>query len=125
MEGRLDELVRIVEELQSGTVDVTHTPVHVRDEPGRHTLTVSGRVAAADLWDWLAAAHTRLLATAAALARPPPGCPGDLPAEIGEDDVEEVEAFVPIDAPVVVGRADDVRVGELPACRVARARARR
>jgi DNA-binding transcriptional MerR regulator/effector-binding domain-containing protein len=120
MEARLDDLVRVVDELQSGTADVSHTPVHVRDEPGRHTLTVSGRVAAADLWDWLASAHTRLAAAAAAFGATTIGAPGaTYPPEIGEDDVEEVEAFVPIDAPVVVGRVDDVHLGELAACRVA------
>ena len=48
------------------------------------------------------------------------GAPGATYApEIDEDDVEEVEAFVPIAAPVVVPPADGIRLGELPACRVA------
>src|SRR4051794_38595743 len=38
MRERLAETQRIVEELQSGVAPVTHTPVHVRDEPARHTL---------------------------------------------------------------------------------------
>ena len=37
MQARLDDTERIVAELQSGVAPVTHTPVHVRDEPGaRH-----------------------------------------------------------------------------------------
>ena len=76
MEARLDDLLRVVTELQSGTVGVTHTPVHVRDEAPRHTLAVSARVAADDLCDWLAAAHTQLGASAGALGATTVGVPG-------------------------------------------------
>ena len=46
MESRLEETERIVTELQSGLAPVTHTPVHVRDEPARDTVRVVGEVAA-------------------------------------------------------------------------------
>jgi DNA-binding transcriptional MerR regulator/effector-binding domain-containing protein len=120
MQARLDDMVRVVTELQSGTVDVTHTPVHVRDEPGRHTLAVSSRVSADELWDWLARAHDRLLDAARTLGASVVGAPAaTYPPEIDEDDVEAVEAFVTITEPVLVRAVDGVRLGELPACRVA------
>jgi DNA-binding transcriptional MerR regulator len=120
MESRLDDMLRVVTELQSGTVDVTHTPVHVREEPGRHVLTVSARVSADDLWDWLWSAHGRLADAARDLGATVTGAPGaSYAAEIGEDDVEEVDAFVTIAEPVRLRAVDDVRLGELPGCRVA------
>ena len=45
MQARLDEVTRIVADLQQGVEQPgDHTPVHVRDEPGAHTLAVRGEV---------------------------------------------------------------------------------
>ena len=105
MEGRLDELVRVVAELQSGTVDVTHTPVHVRDEPwpaSPHGFGSCRRSTTSGTGSWRRTPGSyRQRPCSGATVTGPPGA--TYAAEIGEDDVEEVEAFVPIDAPVVVG----------------------
>ena len=56
MQARLSETERIVAELQSGVAPVTHTPVHVRDEPAVHALCIRGKVKEADFSDWVLSA---------------------------------------------------------------------
>ena len=49
MRARLDEVTRIVADLQEGAEHPTiHTPVHLRSEPEIHALAVSGRVCHVD-----------------------------------------------------------------------------
>src|SRR5258708_4031750 len=62
MEGRLAETEGIVAELQSGVAPVTHTPVHVREEPALDAVRVRGKVKAADLGDWAVSVFERLFA---------------------------------------------------------------
>jgi DNA-binding transcriptional MerR regulator/effector-binding domain-containing protein len=117
MQARFDDLERILGELQSGSVDVTHTPVHVRFEAASHTLATSRRVDASQLWDWLAEAFAGLELAAGELGATTTGvASASYAAEIAEDDIEDVEAYVPIAEPVVVrGVASGVRLGEIPA----------
>lgn len=117
MQARFDELERILTELQSGTVDVTHTPVHVRFDDAITTLAVAKRVDAAELWEWLAVAFDELAHAAGTLAATRFGVRGaSYTAEIAEDDVEEVEAYLPIRDPVTVrGAGSGIRLGETPA----------
>jgi len=122
MQARLDDVTRIVGELQAGVeVPAAHTPVHVRDEPAAHTLAVHGEVTEANFSEFLDAAYAELTAVADRARTSPIGPFGALyPPEIADDDAEPVEAFVPVAAPVPL--PDDrgrVRLSELPAVRVA------
>jgi DNA-binding transcriptional MerR regulator len=121
MQERLEVTERIVAELQSGTTSVTHTPVHVREEPATDTIRIAGHVGASDFFRWITSAFDRLYAFARDLEIDVTGPPGALfPSEITDDAGEEVEAFLPVGAPVEmpVG-ATDVALGEVPASRVA------
>jgi DNA-binding transcriptional MerR regulator len=122
MRARLDDVTRIVDELQAGVeLPAAHTPVHVRDEPAAHTLAVRGAVTEADFARFLDGAFAELTAVADRAHTTPIGPFGALYApEIADDGAEQVEAFVPLGAPVAL--PDDrgrVRVSELPAARVA------
>jgi DNA-binding transcriptional MerR regulator len=122
MQARLDDVTRIVGELQDGLeLPGAHTPVHVRDEAATHTLALRGEVTPADFATFLGEAYARLRTVAERAGAAPAGPFGALyPPEVADDAVEQVEAFVPVGAPVALpadrGR---VRLGELPAARVA------
>lgn len=121
MQARLDEVTRIVAELQD-TVDspAAHTPVHLRHVAATHTLSYRGQVTPQNFATFLDTAYASLRARADRLGLARSGPPGALyPPEIAEDDVEDVEAYLPIDRPVPVSGGDGVSLGELPAARVA------
>ena len=124
MRNRLDDITRIVDELQS-SVDhpEAHTPVHVRSEPGGPTLAVRGRVSEATFEAFHDQAYSALGAVAGRLGAELAGPPGGLyPAEIVDDGFEDVEAYLPLVAPVAVpddAKAEGVTAGSLPAARVA------
>ena len=67
MQQRLAETQRIIEELQSGVAPVTHTPVHVREEPARDTVRLLGAVTPETFEAWLTQAFARLGASLDAL----------------------------------------------------------
>ena len=121
MEARLQETERIVAELQSGVASVTHTPVHVRVEPARDTVRIAGVVSEDEFAGWLEWAFARLSAFLIDAEATPAGPAGGLyAAELAEDGIEEVEAFIPIAEPLPVSRREhDVSIGEVPAARVA------
>jgi DNA-binding transcriptional MerR regulator len=121
MQERLAVTERIVAELQSGTTSVTHTPVHVREEPATDTVRVAGDVRAEDFVGWLTDAFARLHSFARDLEIEVTGPPGALyPSEIADEGSEHVEAFLPIGAPVEMpAGARDITLGEVPAARVA------
>jgi DNA-binding transcriptional MerR regulator len=122
MRQRLDEVARIVGELQRGVAQPSaHTPVHVRRTPALHTLACRGSVTEADFPTFLEEAYGRLTGLLDRLGVEPAGPSGALyPPEISDDGPEPVEAYVPIPGPVAL--PDDrgpVVVGEVPAARVA------
>jgi DNA-binding transcriptional MerR regulator len=121
MQARLDDTARIVAELQSGIAPVTHTPVHVREERARDAVCVRGEITADEFVPWLTVSFRRLtdvLARAGVQAAGPPGLLCD--AEILDDDVERVEACVPVAAAFDVPAVEpDLTLGEVPAARVA------
>lgn len=122
MRARLDDVTRIVDELQAGVeLPAAHTPVHVRDEPAAHTLAVRGEVTEATFAPFLDAAYAELKAVADRAQTSPIGPFGALyPPEIPDDSPERVEAFVPVGTGILL--PDDrgrVAVSELPAARVA------
>jgi DNA-binding transcriptional MerR regulator len=122
MQARLDDVTRIVGELQSGVeLPAAHTPVHVRDEPAAHTLAIRGMVSEATFSAFLGAAHDALLEAADRCHTAPLGPFGALyAAEIATEDAEPVEAFVPVGGPPALpGEHGRVHVSELPAARVA------
>jgi DNA-binding transcriptional MerR regulator len=121
MRVRLVETQRIVDELASGVAPVTHTPVHVRDEPAQHTVRIVGRVTPDTFERWLIDAFRRLNDCIEAHGVRAVGPPGTLWApEIPLDEPEPVEAFIPIGEPVALrDAATDVGIGEVPAARVA------
>jgi DNA-binding transcriptional MerR regulator len=121
MQARLEETEHIVAELQSSAAPVTHTSVHVRQEPAMHTLAVRGKVKAADLGDWAVSVFEHLFAVAERAEVPLASGPGMLyDPQIEDDEGEAVEAFVPISQPIAVPRSErDISLGEIPAVHAA------
>jgi DNA-binding transcriptional MerR regulator len=121
MQARLAETERIVAELQSGVAPVTHTPVHVRDEPAVHSVFMRAKVKEADFGDWVTSALDTLFAVVQQAEVPLAGPAGTLyDPEIVDDEGEAVEVFVPIVEPIAVPRsAHAVGLGEVPASRAA------
>jgi len=121
MQERLAITERIVAELQSGAAPVTHTPVHVREEVAMDTLRIEGRVPSGQFATWIGDAFTHLSRFVRDHEVPVSGPPGAFfRPEIADEDYEEVEAFLPIAAPVAIPAGTrDVSLGEVPAARVA------
>lgn len=122
MRARLDDVTRIVGELQEG-VDRPgdHTPVHVRDEVGTHTLALRSVVREDEFSDFLGAANAALTALAARAGVAPTGPFGALyPPEVADEDAERVEAYLPIGTPAPLpDDRGDIVLSEVPAARVA------
>jgi DNA-binding transcriptional MerR regulator len=121
MQERLAVTARIVAELQSGSTSVTHTPVHVRDEPAVDTVRIVEDVPIDDFGSWIADSFGRLERFLLDLDVPLAGPAGALyHPEIAEDSFETVEVFLPIARPIEIpsGRRD-ITLGEVPAARVA------
>lgn len=121
MQARLAETERIVAELQSGVASVTHTPVHVRDEPPVHALSMRARVKPDEFGDWVVSALQTLFGVAQQAEVPLAGPAGTLfDPEIADEEGESLEAFVPIAEPIAVPRsALGVLLREVPATRAA------
>jgi DNA-binding transcriptional MerR regulator len=122
MRERLDEVTRIVAELQEGVARPSeHTPVHVRRVPALHTLAVRGEVREVEFASFLDRAYGQLMAMLGRLGLEPAGPSGALyPPQIPDDGPEPVEAYVPIASPVAL--PDDrgpVVLSQVPAARVA------
>jgi DNA-binding transcriptional MerR regulator len=121
MRARLEETERIVTELQSGVVSVTHTPVHTRVEQAMHTVRIARVVSEAEFLDWIGHALERLAGFVAELGVTPTGPPGALyTPEIAEDGIENVVAFVPVaEPPFVPASEGEISIGEVPSASVA------
>lgn len=121
MRQRLAEVERIVAELHHGVaLPETHTPVHVRTEPHRHSLAVRGVVDMDNFSAFLSEAYDTLVRVANGAAAVTSGPEGALyPPEVASDGPEPVEAFLPIASPVALEGAGRVVVSEVPAARVA------
>jgi DNA-binding transcriptional MerR regulator len=123
MQARLDDVTRIVGELQQGVEQPgDHTPVHVRDDPGTHTLAVRGDVAEVGFAAFLGDAYAAIAALADRAGVATAGPLGALYAHVIEDETAptSIEAFMPIGTPVPlpVDRGA-VAVSEVPAARIA------
>ncbi|MEM9041447.1 MAG: MerR family transcriptional regulator [Actinomycetota bacterium] len=102
MRERLADLEQVVDELQrSAGLPSMHTPIHVRVEPPVTALVVRGTVHDGDYAPFLDDAYGRIFAEA--------GRSGATIASAGSarypsvaGDVEEIEAYVAIEAPVVL-----------------------
>jgi effector-binding domain-containing protein len=122
LEERLAATQRAVDVLYSALdVPASHTPVHLRHEPARSTLSLSERVQDAEPFLRRAAVVLEdALRRSGAVANG--GFGALFPTEIEDDEAEDVVAFVPVDAAPRLGEAAlaaGVRVGELPATDVA------
>jgi len=122
LEQRLAATQHAVDELYAALdVPASHTPVHVRHEQARSTLTLSetSRDAAAFLVGAAALLSEAVRSSGAVAA----GAFGALFSnQIDDEEVEDIVAFIPVEqAPLLdqSSRAAKVRVGELPATDVA------
>lgn len=120
MQARLDETMRIIDELQRG-IDApeVHTPVHLREVPAQHALARRGRVSEVDFGPFLEAAYEALFAAVARTGAQVADAPGGLYPQAVDDDGEDIVAVVPIAAPVDLAGVHDVQLIELPALTVA------
>jgi DNA-binding transcriptional MerR regulator len=123
MQARLDEVTRIVAELQQGVEQPgDHTPVHVRDEPGAHTLAVRGEVPERDFAAFLGQAYAAIDATAERAGIAPAGPLGALYPDAIADEARPmaIEAFMPVGVPAALPPdRGPVILSEVPAARVA------
>jgi DNA-binding transcriptional MerR regulator len=122
MRTRLDEVARIVADLQDGVESPgLHTPVHVVSTVATHTLAVRGMVNEACFATFLGDAYGQLGDMTERLGVTPAGPFGALyPPEIPDDEPEEVVAYVPLAEPVgLPDKRGDIVLGELPAATVA------
>jgi len=122
MRERLADVTRIVTDLQAGVErPASHTPVHPRDEPHSLTLAIRGRVAEADFAEFLGDAYAQLGAMATRFGVAQSGPTGALyPPEIADENIEEVEAYLPISRPLALRPvAGSVVMSEVPAAHVA------
>lgn len=113
MQERLSDTERIVATLQHG-IATAGTPVHVRHEPAILVAQVVAEVAGAGLWSWLGRTHARLADIAGARTTVT-GPRGALyTPEIIDETIEQVVAFVPIEAPFLVpADAPEVTISEI------------
>jgi DNA-binding transcriptional MerR regulator len=120
MQIRLAETARIVAELQSGVAPVTHTPVHVRYDAALHTVRIAGNVPEEQFGSFILGSLQRLRAFLDTTEVAPSGPPGALYTAEIPDEVEHVEALLPIAAAVGVPPAEhQVGIGEVPGAWVA------
>lgn len=103
MHQRLAEVSRIIDQLQqSMELPGIQTPVHVRAEPGTHAMVIAGTVDESDYASFLDDAFARLLvavqATGGVISGP---TAARYPATL-DTERQEVEAYIPIAAPVTV-----------------------
>jgi DNA-binding transcriptional MerR regulator len=117
MQARLEAAERIVAELQSGVSTATHTPVHVRYDEAVHTVRATRSLTGDELWGWLDDVFAEIAAVIDAAGGTPVGSRGALyGAEIVEDNLEEVEAFMAVTEPFLVKpAASGLAIGEIPA----------
>jgi DNA-binding transcriptional MerR regulator len=122
LEERLAATQRAVDELYTALdVPASHTPVHVRHEPARSTLTLSETVRDAEPFLRRAAPVLQdAVRVSGAVASS--GFGALFPAQIEDDEAEDIVAFVPVEAAPRLSEASlaaGVRIGELPATDVA------
>ncbi len=118
MLARLDETLRIVDELSAGIeAPALHSPIHRRLEPARHILAIEGECTEPEFPQFLGGAFGELASVIGGLGIESTGADGALyPPTIVDDGAGLVVAFVPIDEPVVLDASTRGRVGlrELP-----------
>lgn len=120
MQARLAEAARIVAELQSGVAPVTHTPVHVRYERPVDSVSLSADLSEAQFGAFILGSLERMLGFLESVEVPPAGPPGTLYTSEIPDDIEHVEALIPIAAPVGVPASErEITVSEVPGAWVA------
>jgi DNA-binding transcriptional MerR regulator len=120
MQARLEETARIVAELQSGVAPVTHTPVHVRYDEAVDTVSIAADVPEAQFGTFILDSLDRMSRFLEAAEVSPAGPPGTLYTAEIPDEVEHIEALIPITEPVGVPASErEIAVGEVPGAWVA------
>ena len=105
MRARLDDIARIVDELQQAIdLPTAHTPIHVRTEPAVHALSYTGTVEGADYAAFLDRAYTALFASIDVVGAVPIGAGSARYPPSVDTDEEPIEAYVPIAEAVPVPR---------------------
>jgi DNA-binding transcriptional MerR regulator len=120
MQARLEETARIVAELQSGVAPVTHTPVHVRYDEAVDTVCIADSVTEAQFGTFILDALDRMQRFLESVETPPAGAPGTLYTAEIPDEVEHVEAMIPIAHQVGIPASErGIKLGEVPGAWVA------
>lgn len=117
----LDAVARLVDDLELAEPDDVGDVV-LRSEAQRLVLAVQGSPSMAELEAFVRRSETTLSQAAVASGAVIDGCFGGCYPPQVEEDRQEVTAFIPIAAPVLVrpeSSSVGVRVNELPACDVA------
>ena len=99
---------------------VTHTPVHVRYEAATHAVSIAGDAHEDQIADFILGGLERLIEFLVSAEVVAAGAPGTLYAPELADEIEHLEAVVPIAAPLGIPPAErQVRLTEVPAAWVA------
>lgn len=114
MQARLDEVERIVRELQFGLPE-TSTPVHVVDSAPLLVVEIHRATPSADLWPWIEEAADRLGRLAGEHRIPTEPIGALYTPSLDDESVEDVTVFVAIDEPFLVAEpSGGCRIGEVP-----------
>jgi effector-binding domain-containing protein len=120
MQARLEETARIVAELQSGVAPVTHTPVHVRYDAAIDVISIAADVSEAQFASFILDSLDRLNRFLESVDAAPSGPPGTLYTAEIPDEVEHIEAMMPIGAQVGVPASErEIKLREVPGAWVA------
>ncbi len=123
LEQRLSDTQRAVDDLYAAlAAPASHTPVHRRSEPARTVLEVRGTIRESDWQPFLESSLAAIDEAVRLSGAVVDGAVGACFPPMLDDDEQELTAFVPLAAPVLLpdgARATGVVVGELPATDVA------
>ena len=120
MQARLEETARIVAELQSGVAPVTHTPVHVRYDEAVDTVAIVDDVPESQFGAFILDSLERMKRFLEGAEAAAAGPPGTLYTPEIPDEVEHVEAMIPISTHLGIPASErEIKLGEVPAAWVA------
>ena len=114
MLAKLDEVERIVRELQFG-LPATSTPVHVVDSEPIVVVEIRHTAQSSDLWTWIERAADQLCRVVGEHRRPAEPIGALYTPALEDDSIEDVTVFVAIDEPFLLPASSErCRIGEVP-----------
>jgi DNA-binding transcriptional MerR regulator len=120
MQARLEETARIVAELQSGVAPVTHTPVHVRYDEAVDTVSIADDVPETQFATFILDSLERMNRFLESVEAAPAGAPGTLYTPEIPDEVEHIEAIIPIQTQLGIPASErEIKLAEVPGAWVA------